>query len=83
MVFVYVVRNVTPVKKPKIATENAQNNAFVKQVLFEKNVVSVWQRSIVVDVKKSAFKSLVLSVKKCHPSVIQQVSLLSRKSHIY
>ncbi len=52
-------------------------------ISFEKNVVSEWQRRIVLDVRKSAFKSPVLSVKKCHPSVIQKVSILSRKIYIY
>ncbi len=78
-----MVRNTTPVKKPKIAAENAQNNAFVMNVFFEKKVVSMWQKNIVVDVRESAFKSPVLSVKKCHPSVIQKVSLLFLKIYIY
>ena len=79
----YVVRNATSVKKPKSAAKNAQNNAFVMNIFFEKNVVSIWQRSIVLDVGKSVFKSSILSVKKCHPSVIQRVSLLSSKIYIY
>ena len=65
-----MVGNATTLKKPKIAAENAQNNAFVMHVFFEKKVVSVWQKSNLLDVRKSAFKSPVLSVKKYHPSVI-------------
>ncbi len=83
MIFVYVVGNASPVKKPKIAVENAQNNVFVMNVFFEKNIENVWQRSIVFDVRKSAFKSSVLGVKKYHPSVIQKVSFLSYKIYIY
>ncbi len=79
----YVVGNATPVKKSEIAAENAQNNAFIMHFFFEKNVVTLWQKSIVLDVKKSAFKSPVLSVKKCHLRVIQKLSLLSRKIYIY
>ena len=52
-------------------------------IFFEKNVISLWHRSIMVDVKKSAFKSFVLSVKKCHLSIIQKVMLLSCKIYIY
>ncbi len=78
-----LVGNATPVKKPKIAAENVQNNAFVMYVFFEKNVVSIWQKCILLDVKKSAFKSPVLSVKKFHTTVIQKVSLLSGKICIY
>ena len=78
-----MVGNATPVKKPKIATENAQNNRFVMYVFFKKSVVSVWQKNIVLDVRKSAFKNPVLSVIKCHPSVIQKVSFLSCKIYIY
>ena len=78
-----MVGNATLAKKPKIAAKNAQNNAFVIHLFFEKNILSVWQRSIVFDVRKSAFKSLVLSVKKCHPSVIQKVSFLSFEIYIY
>ncbi len=83
VVFVYLVGNANNVKKPKIAVENAQNNAFRMNIFFEKNVVSVWQRSIMLDVRKSAFKSPVSNVKKCHLSVIQKVSLLSHKIYIY
>ncbi len=79
----YVVRNATPVKKPKIAAGNVQNNAFVIYVFFEKSFVSVLQSSIVLDIRKSAFKIPVLSVKKCLRSVIQKVILLSRKIYIY
>ncbi len=75
MIFVYVVGNATPVKKPKIEAENAQNNTFVMHLFIEKNIVSVWQRSIVLDVRKSVFRSLVLSVKKCQRSITQKVSL--------
>ena len=64
MVFAYIVGNATPVKKLKIAAKNAQNNAFVTHVFFKKNVVSVWQKSIGLDVRKLAFKRPVLSVKK-------------------
>ena len=83
MVFVYLVGNATLVKKPKIVAENAQNNLFVMYIFFKKNVVSVWQKSITLSVRKSAFKSPVISVKKCNPSGIQKVSLLSCKIYIY
>ena len=52
MVFVYRVENAILVRKPRTAAENAQNNAFVMHVFYEKNVVSVWQNSIVFDVKR-------------------------------
>ena len=38
----FLVRNATPVKKPKIAAENAQNNAFEMNIFFEKKVVNMW-----------------------------------------
>ncbi len=74
-----MVRNTTPVKKSNIVAENAQNSVFAMYIFFEKEAVNVWQRSIVPDVRKSAFKSLVLSVKKYHSSTIQKVILYAIK----
>lgn len=70
MVFVYIVKNATLVKKPKTAVENTQNNAFVIFVFFEGNIMSMWQRTTLLDIKKSVYKSFILSIKKYLQSLI-------------
>ena len=52
MVFIYAVENAILVKKPKTVAENAQNNTVVMHIFYKKNVVSVWQSSIVFNVKR-------------------------------
>ena len=83
MIFVYMVENITYAKKPKAVVENTQNNAFMMNVFFEKNDVSVWLKSTMLGVKKSIFKNLVLNVKKCHLNAIHKVSFLLYKIYIY
>lgn len=70
MVFVYIVKNATLVKKPKTAVENTQNNAFVIFVFFKGNIMSMWQRTTLLDIKKSVYKSFILSIKKYLQSLI-------------
>ena len=52
MAFVFEVKNANPVKKSKTAAKNAQNNAFVMLVFFEKNVANVLQKGIAINGRK-------------------------------
>ncbi len=59
VIFVYKAGNAIHAKNLKISAENAQTNAFVMQIFFKKNIVSLWLRSTIFNIKKLVFIYLV------------------------
>lgn len=43
--------------------ENAKNNIFIIFIFFKKNIASILQKNIIIDIKK-IFKNLVLNIIK-------------------
>lgn len=72
--FVYRVENAIFVKKQNSIVRNAQNNGFVMHISFEMGGVNIYQKRIILNVKRSVSKNLIWSIKNIFLNAVQGVN---------